>query len=66
MAENGYAPVEKSSNPAVEMIVRSNIGGVVDCTSSLAVGLPADEQSTELSLVPTSESARNLIAQKSP
>jgi hypothetical protein len=64
MAECGFAPVAKSRDPVVELIVRSNIGGIVTNRKSKVVGLPSTIWNEKFSfgLVPTSESARNLIA----
>jgi hypothetical protein len=64
MAECGFAPVAKSRDPVVEMIVRSNIGGIVTRPNSKVVGLPSTiwKKNFAFGLVPTSESARNLIA----
>jgi hypothetical protein len=66
MAETGFAPVTKMRDPCVELIVRANIGGLVSKSQSKVVGVPEtmwkDDEAT--ALVPTSESARNLIAMK--
>jgi hypothetical protein len=64
MAERGFAPVAKPKDPAVEMIVRSNIGGIVTECKSKVVGLDNTvwEDFVKNGLIPTSESARNLIA----
>jgi hypothetical protein len=66
MAECGFAPVAKSRDPVVELIVRSNIGGIVAKPNSEIVGLPNTiwKDDGMSSLIPTSESARNLIAIK--
>jgi hypothetical protein len=64
LAESGFAPVVNPRDPVVEMIVRSNIGGVVTRTKSVVVGLPNTiwKEDFVYGLVPTSKSARNLIA----
>jgi hypothetical protein len=71
MAEHGFAPVAELTDPVVEMIVRSNIGGIVTQKTSIIVGLPDTIWNYEIdgrvikfdsSLIPTSESARNAIA----
>jgi hypothetical protein len=64
MAAHGFAPVARTRDPVVEMIVRSNIGGIVTKTRSIVVGLPDTIWKDDIvnGLVPTSESARNLIA----
>ena len=66
MAEHGFAPVAESTDPVVELIVRSNIGGIVDRRKSKIVGLPSTIWNDDIDsgLIPTSESARNLIAIK--
>jgi hypothetical protein len=66
LAECGFAPVADSRDPVVEMIVRSNIGGIVTSRKSKVVGLPSTiwNINFSLALIPTSESARNLIAKE--
>jgi hypothetical protein len=66
MAQRGFAPVYEYDDPAVEMIVKMNIGGIVQSAKSTIIGLPrsiwTDYPNVEFGLVPTSESARILIA----
>ena len=64
--QSGFAPVADSKDPVVEMIVRSNIGGIVTSRKSKVVGLPSTIWNINFSsaLIPTSESARNLIAKE--
>ena len=64
MAESGFAPVSNERDPAVEMIVKSNIGGVVSRENSRTVGLPNTiwKDNCSRGLIPASESARNEIA----
>jgi hypothetical protein len=66
MAECGFAPVADSRDPVVEMIVRSNIGGIVTMHLPKVVGLPSTiwKDNIHSGLIPTSQSARNLIAIK--
>jgi hypothetical protein len=63
MAERGFAPVAKPDDKVVEMIVRSNIGGIITKQGSKVVGLPTSIWMQGVAgLVPISESARNVIA----
>jgi hypothetical protein len=67
MAECGFAPVAELEEEVVEMIVKSNIGGIVSKEKSVVVGLPdtiwkKHKKRFVAGLVPTSESAHNLIA----
>ena len=64
LAVQGFALVEEPNDPVVEMIVRSNIGGIIGKLGSTAVGLGEDIWTDQRSfaLIPTSESARNLIS----
>jgi hypothetical protein len=66
MAQRGFAPVTNYKDPAVEMIVKMNIGGIVRRSKSILIGLSEliwiDNPDVEYGLVPTSESARILIA----
>jgi hypothetical protein len=65
MAGRGFAPVANPEDPVVEMIVRSNIGGIITKRDSKVVGLPTIIwKKGDTGLIPTSESARNLIAIK--
>jgi hypothetical protein len=62
MAECGFS-VAKTTDRVVEMIVRSNIGGIITKQNSKVVGLPTTIWKQGVTgLVPTSESARNVIA----
>jgi hypothetical protein len=64
LADCGFAPVAKPRDPVVEMIVRLNIGGIVTKKHSEIVGVPDTvwKKNSVAGLVPTSESARNVIA----
>jgi len=54
MAEFRFASVENTTDPAVELIVKSNVGGTVQETGSEVVGLPESVfDSCQLGLVPT-------------
>lgn len=67
MAQRGFAPVDEYDDPAVQMIVTMNIGGIVQRSKSILIGLSdliwIDYPNFEYGLVPTSESARILIAE---
>jgi len=65
MAECGFALVSEPSEPVVEMIVRCNIGGIIDVHGTV-VDVPDSvwTSSSGYGLVPISESARNLIAMR--
>ena len=64
MAECGFAAVANPNDPIVEMIVESNIGGIVGRVKGLALGvLPTVwEVRTKYALVPTLQSAYNVLA----
>jgi hypothetical protein len=63
MAECGFAPVARPEDHVVAMIVRSNIGGIITKQDSKVVVLPTSTWKQGVTgLVPTSESARNVIA----
>ena len=47
MAEKGYVIVEMTSDPVVQMIVDSNIGGIITQTTSTLVGLSKDTWTDE-------------------
>ena len=64
MAERGFAAVANPNDPIVEMIVESNIGGIVGRVKGLALGVPPTvwEGRTKYALVPTSQSAYDVLA----
>ena len=60
----GFAAVGNPNDPVVEMIVKSNIAGIVGAVNGGAVVLPPTvrEGNKAYGLVPTTQSARNLLA----
>jgi archaellum biogenesis ATPase FlaH len=64
LAKSGFVLVSEARDPAVEMIVKQNLGGIVSRERSTIVGQPESVWCGEetYGLVPTSESARLVMA----
>jgi hypothetical protein len=68
MAQTGFAPVDRYDDPAVKMIVRWNIGGIVQRGKSENIGLPKsiwnDYPNVSYGLVLAPECARIVVAEE--
>jgi hypothetical protein len=63
IAENGFAPLSRETDPVAEFISENNVGGLVQRQHATVIGLPDDVWGDhDIGLIPSKQSIRLTIA----
>jgi hypothetical protein len=63
IAENGFAPLSRETDPVAEFISENNVGGLVQRQLATVIGLPNDVWvDHDIGLIPSKQSIRLTIA----
>jgi hypothetical protein len=67
IAENGFAPISKKTDPVAEFTSEKNVGGLVQRQRAIVIGLPNDVWGErEIGIIPSKQSIRLVIAIPTP